>query len=131
MCGKAFEPVKIEIRALDGGDQPVSDHDQAQVPKADSEDHSRSDRGCMRLCENVATASYSMISCCSQDSLNLIVHALIGINSSHTSILSLSHTFLSVEKYQVARRVSQRRAYKSGTAAGKRGWTVVASAICE
>ncbi|DBA85742.1 hypothetical protein WJX77_001343 [Trebouxia sp. C0004] len=30
VCGKAFEPVKLEIRSLDGGEQPVSGHDQAQ-----------------------------------------------------------------------------------------------------
>jgi len=31
VCGKAFEPVKLEIRSLDGGEQPISGHDQAQV----------------------------------------------------------------------------------------------------
>lgn len=31
MCGKAFEPVALDIRSLDGGAQPKSDHDQAQV----------------------------------------------------------------------------------------------------
>ncbi|DBB06874.1 TPA: hypothetical protein ACH3X3_009533 [Trebouxia sp. C0006] len=30
VCGKPFEPVKLEIRSLDGGEQPVSGHDQAQ-----------------------------------------------------------------------------------------------------
>lgn len=34
VCGKAFEPVKLEIRSLDGGEQPVSGHDQAQVNTA-------------------------------------------------------------------------------------------------
>ena len=31
VCGKSFEPVAIEISSLDGGEQPKSDHDQAQV----------------------------------------------------------------------------------------------------
>lgn len=31
MCGKAFEPVALDIRSLDGGAQPKSEHDQAQV----------------------------------------------------------------------------------------------------
>ena len=31
VCGSAFEPVALEITSLDGGAQPQSDHDQAQV----------------------------------------------------------------------------------------------------
>ena len=31
VCGKAFEPVAIDIKSIDGGEQPKSGHDQAQV----------------------------------------------------------------------------------------------------
>lgn len=31
VCGKAYEPVKLKLQNVEGGEQPLSDHDQAQV----------------------------------------------------------------------------------------------------